>query len=218
MTAKPWRLSKKEGFDRLFSQLHCGPQVATLQASDSLCEARVFMPTDEELFQGRQIASTGDFTKKGIQQANASRDVWTAGALRFWCRRGENRQTVVYAVSTGHAEKLVGVFREAGIDARLLLSNTPSDVRADVIKQFQNRTLKVLINVAVATEGFDLPDAACVLMTRPTLSLALYLQMVGRGLRRKEDGGDCVILDMAENSRRHGLPEEERNWSLQARG
>ena len=77
---------------------------------------------------------------------------------------------------------------------------------------------KALVNVAVATEGFDLPDAACVLLTRPTMSLALYLQMVGRGLRPKPDSGDCVVLDMAGNSRRHGLPEENREWSLRARG
>ena len=61
-------------------------------------------------------------------------------------------------------------------------------------------SLKALINVAVATEGFDLPDAACVLLTRPTMSLSLYLQMVGRGLRPKKDDGDCVVLDLAGNS------------------
>ena len=60
--------------------------------------------------------------------------------------------------------------------------------------------------MAVATEGFDLPDAACVMLTRPTMSLSLYLQMVGRGLRPKQDDGDCVILDLAGNSLRHGLP------------
>ena len=74
------------------------------------------------------------------------------------------------------------------------------------------------MNVAVATEGFDLPDASCVMMTRPTKSLALYLQMVGRGLRPKDDGGDCLILDLAGNADEHGMPEAEREWSLAARG
>ena len=72
--------------------------------------------------------------------------------------------------------------------------------------------------MAVVTEGFDLPDASCVMITRPTKSLALYLQMVGRGLRRKDDGGDCLILDLAGNAEEHGLPEDEREWSLAARG
>ena len=70
----------------------------------------------------------------------------------------------------------------------------------------------------VATEGFDLPDASCVIITRPTLSLALYLQMVGRGLRPKPDGGDCLILDLAANAVIHGLPEERREWTLKPRG
>ncbi len=208
---------QEEGFNHLFECLYCGPQVATLQAGDWLCEARTLMPTEGELFQGGQIASTGDYTDEGIQQANEYRNVWTAGALRFWCRRGGDRQTVVYAVSRGHAHNLVDVFNQAGIPAGLLLGKTPTEDRARLIEQFQDGIIKVLINVEVATEGFDLPDTSCVLMTRPTMSLALYLQMVGRGLRPKEDGGDCIILDMAGNSLRHGLPEDEREWSLQQR-
>ena len=76
----------------------------------------------------------------------------------------------------------------------------------------------MLINVLVITEGFDLPDAACVMMARPTLSLSLYLQMAGRGLRPKPGGGDCLILDLAGNALTHGLPEARRYWSLKPRG
>ena len=72
--------------------------------------------------------------------------------------------------------------------------------------------------MAVATEGFDLPDASCIVIARPTKSLSLYLQMVGRGLRPKKDGGDCLILDLAGNAFEHGLPEDTREWSLAARG
>ena len=76
----------------------------------------------------------------------------------------------------------------------------------------------MLVNVVVATEGFDLPDASCIPVARPTKSLALYLQMVGRGLRPKEDGDDCLILDLAANSEIHGLPETQRKWSLEPCG
>ena len=98
------------------------------------------------------------------------------------------------------------------------MGDTPDTERADLISRFKDGGIRVLINVAVATEGFDLPDAACVVLSRPTMSLSLYLQMVGRGLRPKPDGSDCVILDMAGNSFRHGLPEEDREWSLKPRG
>ena len=76
-----------------------------------------------------------------------------------------------------------------------------------------------MVNVAVATEGFDLPEVSCVVLARPTMSLALYLQMVGRGLRPKDDGGDCMILDLAGNDPKGtDLPDDEREWSLKPRG
>ena len=218
MTATPWRLSEREGFDHLFQVLHCGPQVAALQSDKWLCLARVLSPPEEDRILGGQVETTGDYSESGIELANEASDVWTAGALRFWQEHGENRQTLVYAVSVRHAHNLVAVFNDAGTPAGLVLGDTPTGERAEIIGRFQNGSLKALINVAVATEGFDLPDAACVLLTRPTMSLSLYLQMIGRGLRPKKNDGDCVVLDLAGNSLRHGLPEEEREWSLQPRG
>ena len=217
MTATPWRLSQREGFDHLFKELHCGPQVAALQSDKWLCQARVMLPPEGERVQAGQVDYTGDYSESGIELANEDRDVWTAGALRFWQKHCKNRQTVVYAVSVRHAQNLVAMFSDAGVPTGVLLGDTPTAERSRLLHEFQDGTIKALVNVAVATEGFDLPDAACVMLTRPTMSLSLYLQMVGRGLRPKQDDGDCVILDLAGNSLRHGLPDEERDWSLQPR-
>ena len=217
MTATPWRLSEREGFDHLFKNLLCGPQVADLQSGKWLCKARVISPPEEEQIQGGEVAGTGDYNESGIERANEGRNILTAGALKFWEENACNRQTVVYAVSVGHAQNLVELFNDAGISAACMLGDTPDEERADIIARFQQGTLKALVNVAVATEGFDLPDAGCVMLTRPTMSLSLYLQMVGRGLRPKEDGSDCLVLDLAGNAPRHGLPEEYREWSLKPR-
>ena len=219
LTATPWRLSKIEGFDHLFGQLLCGPQVSELQAGNHLCQARVLMPKPEEIISGGSLDDTGDYNPSGIEQANQDRpDVMTAGALRFWQSRAEERQTIVYAISKDHARNLAAVFKDAGIPAAVMLDDTSAQDRTEAIKAFGNGTLRVLVNVAVATEGFDLPDASCVVITRPTMSLALYLQMVGRGLRPKANGGNCLILDLAGNAEIHGLPEDERQWSLAPRG
>ena len=218
MTATPWRLLEKERFDHLFEELHCGPQVNQLQAEGWLCNTQVRMPKPEDIIRGGAVTA-GDYNESGILRANRDHpDVMTAGALRFWQTHTAGRQTVLYAVSKDHAHNLTAVFKDAGIPAAVMLSDTPPEERARVVQSFGNGTLQVLVNVAVATEGFDLPDAACVVLTRPTMSLSLYLQMVGRGLRPKPDNGDCLILDLAGNSLRHGLPEEYREWSLQARG
>ena len=218
MTATPWRLSKREGFDHLFSELICGLQVADLQSFNSLCEARVLVPATEQRIRSGKIGSTGDYTEPGIEIANKDRpDLMTAGVLRFWRKHADDRQTVVYAVSAGHARNIVDIFNYDGISAQSILSHTPRDERAAIIAEFKSGALQVLVNVAVATEGFDLPDASCVVIARPTESLALYLQMVGRGLRPKPDGGNCMILDLAGNSVTHGLPEARRAWSLEPR-
>ena len=218
LTATPWRLSKTEGFDHLFSELILGPQINELQGQGHLANARVLMPESEDLIVGGTLLTAGDYTLGGIESANRGRNIWTAGAIHFWQEYAQNRQTIVYAVSVEHAENLTAVFGEAGVSAAMLLSYTPLSERAERIKRFSDGTLNVLVNVAVATEGFDLPDASCVVLTRPTLSLALYLQMVGRGLRPKSDQGNCLILDLAGNVERHGFPEDNREWSLKARG
>ena len=221
MTATPWRLSEKEGFDYLFGDLLCGPQTADLQALEkpALCEAQVFIPPPEQRIAGGVVGSIGDYTEAGIEQANRDRpDIMTAGALAFWQKHAEGRPTISYAVSVDHAHNLAAVFNDANIPAAVILGDTNREERDQAIAGFRNGQIKVLVNVIVATEGFDLPDASCVIIARPTMSLALYLQMVGRGLRPKPDGGDCLILDLAANAVTHGLPEDYREWSLKPRG
>ena len=216
MTATPWRLSQKEGFDHLFNALLCGPPVVDLQSGDHLCGAQVFRPSPQWIIRGGAVGTDGDFTDAGIEGANQA-DIMTAGALKFWQEHAQDRQTIVYAVSVDHAHNLAAVFRNAGVPAAAMLGETKDKERVALVAAFKRGILKVLVNVAVATEGFDLPDASCVVITRPTKSLTLYLQMVGRGLRPKIDGGNCLILDMAANAEVHGLPEEDREWSLEPR-
>ena len=218
LTATPWRLSRTEGFDHLFEALLCGPQISELQGDGWLCRARVLTPRPEEVIRGGAINAIGEYFESGIKQANRDHpDVLTAGALRYWQQHGKERQTIVYAVSQDHAHNLAALFNDAGIPAGVMLSDTSFQDRAENIEAFGNGDLRVLVNVAVATEGFDLPDASCVLITRPTMSLALYLQMVGRGLRPKSNGEDCVVLDLAGNSAIHGLPADDRQWALTPR-
>lgn len=218
MTATPWRLSEKEGFDHLFDDLICGPQIADLQSNGWLCDDKVFMPHPDLRIRGGEVGGTGDYTESGIESANFGRDIMTAGALEFWQERARARQTIVYAVSVRHAHNIVKVFQNAGFSAEVILGDTDPEERGKTIAKFRDGDLHVLVNVVVATEGFDLPDASCVLITRPTLSLALFMQMIGRGLRPKEDRGDCIILDLTGNSMIHGLPQDSREWSLEPRG
>ena len=217
LTATPWRLSQREGFDHLFHTLVVGPQTSEMQGKGYLAPSRVFAPKRDDRIKGGTVGQLGDFTEGGIEKAT-EQFVLTTLAVNFWQSMAAGRQTVAYAVSRGHADNLVRAFTDRGVAAAAILSGTSPGDRERAIEDFSTGKLTVLVNVAVATEGFDLPDASCVMMTRPTKSLALYLQMVGRGLRPKEDGSECLILDLAGNSEEHGLPEEHREWSLGARG
>ena len=223
LTATPWRLPQREGFDRLFHTLVAGPQTREMQDDGYLARSQVFAPTPNDRIKGGEVGQLGDFTEGGIAKANDEEGdgghfIMTTLAVNYWRRMAAGRQTIAYAVSKGHAHNLVREFTDRGIFAAAILSDTPPDEREQAIADFRSGKIAALVNVAVATEGFDLPDASCVMITRPTKSLALYLQMVGRGLRPKDDGGDCLILDLAGNAEEHGLPEDHREWSLAARG
>ena len=189
-----------------------------------LCRAQVVIPPPEQRIAGGAVDRTGDYTEAGIEQSNRDRpDIMTAGALAFWQKHAidsanNQRPTIAYAVSVDHAHNLAAVFNEAGVSAAVILGDTNREERDRAIAGFRDGSIKVLVNVIVATEGFDLPDASCIIIARPTMSLALYLQMVGRGLRPKPNGGDCLILDLAGNAVTHGLPEQYREWSLKPRG
>ena len=219
MTATPWRLSKKEGFDHLFGDLILGPQVSELQGNEFLCEAELLWPDEGDRIRGGKVSpNTHDYTPNGIEAANANREVMTTRALSFWLENANNRQTIIYAVSVGHAEKLAILFRDERITAETIHTETDTETRGQSVSRFANGKLKALINVDIVTEGFDLPDASCIVMARPTKSLSLYLQMIGRGLRPKPDGGNCLILDLAWNHVEHGFPEDHREWFLEAQG
>ena len=221
LTATPWRLEKNLGFDHLFDYLIPGPQIRELQAKGYLAYTKVYTPDSDGVIIGGRLNSNGEYIEREIELANEGRPgVMTARALEFWQNHAQGRQTIIYAVSVGHAKNLAAVFNEAGVPAGVILGSSHQrlEERDRNVRQFRNGEMKVLVNVAVATEGFDIPDASCVVLARPTMSLALYLQMVGRGLRRKPDGGDCLILDLAGNVDRHGFPDKVRQWSLEPSG
>ena len=130
MTATPWRLSEKEGFEHLFDDLICGPQTAELQALDFLCRSQVFIPPSEQQIVGGSLTRTGDYSEGGIERANRNRpDVMTAGALAFWRKHADGRPTIVYAVSVDHAHNLTAVFNDAGVSAAAIVTDTSQEER-----------------------------------------------------------------------------------------
>ena len=130
----------------------------------------------------------------------------------------KNRKGIVYAINISHAQKITKLYQEHGVKAIAIDSKTPAAERQQDIEAFKKGDIQVLVNVDIFSEGFDCPDVEFVQLARPTLSLAKYLQMVGRGLRVAKGKKNCVIIDNVGLYRVFGLPSQVWNWNAMFEG
>ena len=131
---------------------------------------------------------------------------------------GKDRKGIVYAINISHAQKITKLYQEHGVKAIAIDSKTPATERQQDIEAFKKGNIQVLVNVDIFSEGFDCPDVEFVQLARPTLSLAKYLQMVGRGLRVAKGKKNCVIIDNVGLYRVFGLPSQVWNWNAMFEG
>lgn len=131
---------------------------------------------------------------------------------------GKDRKGIVYAINISHAQKITKLYQEHGVKAIAIDSKTPAAERQQDIEAFRKGDIQVLVNVDIFSEGFDCPDVEFVQLARPTLSLAKYLQMVGRGLRVAKGKKNCVIIDNVGLYRVFGLPSQVWNWKATFEG
>lgn len=219
LSATPCRLDGS-GLDSHFGDMSLGPSVEWLIEHGHLSPYRCFAPSKPDLKGVRTQA--GDYKTAELEEV-MSKPRLVGDAVEHWKRHAAGLRTVVFAVSVKHSQHIVQVFQAAGVPAAHLDGNTPAAERADIIQRFADGELQVLSNVSLFGEGFDLSAVAgrdvtidCVMLLRPTQSLSLFLQQVGRALR-PAPGKVAIILDHAGNTQRHGLPDDQREWSLKGR-
>ena len=123
-----------------------------------------------------------------------------------------NRKGFVYAINIDHARSIAEYYQSQGVNAVAIDSHTPVKERERIISSFRSGGLQVLVNVDIFSEGFDCPDVEFIQLARPTLSLAKYLQMVGRGLRPSKGKKNCMIIDNVGLYRVFGLPSQIWDW------
>jgi hypothetical protein len=132
-----------------------------------------------------------------------------------WRKHADGKRTIVFAVGVDHSRAIATEFLKEGINAEHLDGETPNQERKDAIERFRSGETLVLSNCGLFTEGFDVPAIEAVQICRPTCSLILHLQMLGRTLRPAEGKDFARIIDHTENWKNHGLPDEDREWSLE---
>lgn len=133
--------------------------------------------------------------------------------VRHYKEYARGMNAICYCVSIEYSKATAGTFRDAGISAAHIDGSTPKHERDCIVNKFRTGDIKVLCNVDLISEGFDVPDCGCAILLRPTKSLTLYIQQAMRCMRYKE-GKRAVILDHVGNVRRFGMPDDDREWSL----
>jgi superfamily II DNA or RNA helicase len=154
----------------------------------------------------------GDYAP-GELAAACDRPTLVGDIVAHYQRHGGGQRAVVFAAGVEHSRHLTEAFRAAGIAAEHLDGKTPAEERDAILTRLREGSTRVVSNVGVLTEGWDEPLVGVVILARPTKSVALMLQMAGRGLRPAE-GKSAVLLDHAGCVAAHGAPQDPREWSL----
>lgn len=211
VTATPCR-TNGDGFENDFDKLVCGPSVNGLIKQGYLVAPKLYAsPLRADLTKVKMTG--GDYNEKALAEILDNNHL-VGGIVAQWQKRALDKRTVVFAINIEHSHRIVETYREAGVIAHHVDGATPTEERNRILKAFGEGRIQVLSNVGIVTEGFDVPAIECVQLARPTKSLALYLQMVGRGLRPASGKDRAIILDHANCVFDHGFPEQDREWEL----
>lgn len=212
VTATPYRKDKKLLSD-IFSDMVTGLPIRRLQEQGYLSKCRTYVLNLKHVEEVKK--SGGDYNISALSRF-MRQDNLIQLAIKEYELKGENKQMLVFCVDQKHGKKVQQAYVETGYkDTQYIDSNTPNEKRDQIIKDFRNKKYKILVSIQTLTEGTDIPDAHVCQLLRPTLSLTLYLQIVGRILRVKDDGEEAIILDIANCSKEHGLVTTPRKWGLQ---
>lgn len=213
LSATPERLDGA-GLSGWFADMVTGPSTADLIAQGYLSPYRLFAPGVPDT---SSLHTRGGDFKAEEAAALMDKPSITGDAVDHYRRLAPGRRAVVFCVSIQHSQHVAAQFKAAGFRAAHLDGDTAFAERDHTIAEFRAGRIEVLCNVDLFGEGFDLPALEVSILLRPTQSLAMYLQQVGRSLRVAPGKTEALILDHAGNSARHGLPDDERAWTLEGR-
>jgi len=214
LTATPCRLDGR-GLDDIFDALVLGPTVSELTADGYLAPYRAYAPSPSMDFSG--VHSRGGDWERRELEGLVDQSAIVGDAVSHYLRLVHPKTCLVYCVSRKHARHVEAAYRNAGIDARYCAGDTPKAERQAIVAGLKVGDPPVVVSVDLFGEGLDAPGLAAVQLLRPTQSLGLHLQQIGRSLRPEAGKDHAIILDHVRNCLRHGLPDWDREWTLEGR-
>lgn len=207
-TATPHRTGRTQ-LDQIADDIIVGQSIHELTDKGFLAPFRYFQPPNDFNSKLLKRGSTGDFTSESMQEAMSTRIF--GHIVKQYKRIASGMQAVVYTYSIDSAIKIAKEFNSEGISAVEVDGTTSKEKRDLAVRKFREQEIKILVNVNLFTEGVDLPNVDCVIMARPTASLALYLQFSMRCLNPRP-GKTAIIIDHANNFKTFGYPDDDRDW------
>lgn len=212
VTATPERLDGK-GLGLLFDDMVVGPTVAELTEQGFLSPAEVYAPSKPDLSRAR--TRMGDYVTADLEGAMDKPSI-TGSAVSHYRKLADGRRAVAFCVSVKHAKDVAEDFRRAGYQASHVDGGMDDKERDDVLDRFGTGEIQVLTSCDLISEGFDLPAIEVAILLRPTKSLSMYLQQVGRAIRPSPGKEKTIVLDHCGNTAMHGFIDEYREWELTA--
>ena len=220
VTATPCRLSG-EGFTGTFEKLILSAPIGKFIEEGFLSNYQYYSVGKNTFIQRSIDAikkfSNGDYAEQEMERV-CNNDRIRAQVLETYQKYADGKKGIVYTINKRHNKNLCEEFNSHGIKAVAIDSDTPKDIRQEYINDFKKGKIQIIFNVNLFTEGFDCPDIEFIQLARPTKSLALYLQQVGRGLRTHENKEKTIFLDNVGLYNKFGLPSARRQWRRHFQG
>ena len=208
-TGTPVRLDGS-GFDDIAEDIILGKSVKWLQEHGRIAPFKYYAPLMIDMSRLKKRA--GEFTKGSVDET--MKTVIYGDVIKHYEKLAKGKQAIVYTHSVEASENVSKAFNKAGYNSMAVSGKTPREARETAMKAFRTGKLKIMVNCELFTEGIDLPNVDVCIMLRPTQSLSLYLQFAMRALNPRE-GKTAIIIDHVGNVERFGLPNQDREWSLQ---
>lgn len=212
VTATPTRIDG-QGFKFLYDTLVVGPSVARLIQAGYLSTFKLFAAPNAIKVSGVKTTG-GDYNQQELAAA-IDTSLVMGDLIDNWNKFAFGKKTVVFAVDIKHSIAIAQAYQEAGIPAEHLDGDTSDRDRRQILERFQAGQTLILCNCGIVSEGVDIPSIEAVQCVRPTKSLILWLQMIGRSLRPHPSKEHAIIIDHTENWGVHGAPDFEWAWSLE---
>ena len=157
----------------------------------------------------------GDYVAEQVEKILNNKKIYS-DVIASYNKYAKDKKTIVYCTNVSHSIRTAQVFNEAGIKAAHIDGSTSKKEREQLFDNFKSGKIQVLTNCNVFSEGIDIPDVECCLLLRPTTSLTLYIQSSMRCMRYKPNK-TAIIIDCVGNVFRHGLPDDDRDWTLESK-